>query len=368
MKRIMAKSNNQEAAKSFLIQKMVTHKVLDEQNKIVSYLNCSPRKISTPKMIMTNANWIPILGAPLISSKGSLIFRGGVQKADDQEGERALMGLYITNETFTGGRASFTVRFNDVELMSCAELVIRYDPLTQHTLNVGIPVNSYNLFGVREWRGGKWEQIAGVGQRDTLQPNKDYDISVVVDGSLLSLFVDGVETTRCNLPFPFSQSQAGLFFIGRHDIVVKSFEIQNQKPKAFVVMQFAAPYNDVYMEVIKSVCEELGVEVMRIDEAMGPGLIISDISQAILSSTIVIADISPLNANVFYEVGYAHGINKPTILIAEKGTKLPFDVSPFRTLFYENSIAGKNKLDNGLREYIKTVLNVRGATSKDTPG
>ena len=41
MKRIMAKSNNQEAAKSFLIQKMVTHKVLDEQNKIVSYSNCS---------------------------------------------------------------------------------------------------------------------------------------------------------------------------------------------------------------------------------------------------------------------------------------------------------------------------------------
>ena len=40
MKRIMAKSNNQKAAKSFLIYKMVDHKVLDEQNKIVSYLNC----------------------------------------------------------------------------------------------------------------------------------------------------------------------------------------------------------------------------------------------------------------------------------------------------------------------------------------
>ncbi len=44
MKRIMAKSNNQEAAKPFLIQKMVAHKVLDERNKTVSYLNCSPNE------------------------------------------------------------------------------------------------------------------------------------------------------------------------------------------------------------------------------------------------------------------------------------------------------------------------------------
>jgi hypothetical protein len=37
----MAKSNNQEAANLFLIQKIVGHKFLDEWNKIVSYLNCS---------------------------------------------------------------------------------------------------------------------------------------------------------------------------------------------------------------------------------------------------------------------------------------------------------------------------------------
>ncbi len=272
------------------------------------------------------------------------------------------MGLYITNETFTGGKARFKVRFKDIGPASCAELVIRYDPLTQSTLNVGIPAHSYSLFCVREWRGGSgnWEQIVGVGQRDTLESNRDYDISVSVNGSILALFVDGVEVVRCNLPTPFYQSQVGLFFVGKQDIQVKEFSVENQKPKAFVVMQFGAPYNDVYMEVIKSVCEELGVDVLRIDESVGPGLIVADISRAILSSSLVIADITPLNANVFYEVGYAHGINKPTILIAEKGTKLPFDVSPFRTLFYENSIAGKTKLDNGLREYIKSVLNTRG--------
>jgi len=55
-------------------------------------------------------------------------------------------------------------------------------------------------------------------------------------------------------------------------------------------------------------------------------------------------------------LGYAYALNKPTILIAEKGTKLPFDLYPFRTLFYENSIAGKKKLEDGLRNHLKAIF------------
>ncbi|MFZ4476031.1 MAG: hypothetical protein ACOYPR_12610, partial [Saprospiraceae bacterium] len=81
-------------------------------------------------------------------------------------------------------------------------------------------------------------------------------------------------------------------------------------------------------------------------------MILADITKQIYESKLIIAEISPVNANVFYEVGFAHALNKPTILIAEKSTKLPFDVSPFRTLFYENSIAGKKKIEEGLRKHI----------------
>ncbi len=92
------------------------------------------------------------------------------------------------------------------------------------------------------------------------------------------------------------------------------------------------------------------------DETYGPGLIISDISKQIIDSKIIIADITPANPNVYYEVGYAHALNKPTILIAEKPTELPFDVSPFRTLFYENSIRGKKQVEDGLRKHIQAIL------------
>jgi nucleoside 2-deoxyribosyltransferase len=59
---------------------------------------------------------------------------------------------------------------------------------------------------------------------------------------------------------------------------------------------------------------------------------------------------------VYYEVGYAHALKKPTILIAESPTQLPFDVSPFRTLFYENSIAGKAKVESGLKQHLEAIL------------
>ncbi len=121
-------------------------------------------------------------------------------------------------------------------------------------------------------------------------------------------------------------------------------------------MQFSSPYDELYKDVISVVCEELNLSVVRADETFGPGLIIADITRQLEESKIVIAEISPANPNVFYEVGYAHALNKPTILIAERSTKLPFDVSPFRTLFYDNSIAGKKKVEEGLRKYIKAAL------------
>jgi hypothetical protein len=64
----------------------------------------------------------------------------------------------------------------------------------------------------------------------------------------------------------------------------------------------------------------------------------------------------PNNPNVYFEVGYALVMKKPTILLARKGTSLPFDVAGFRVLFYEDSIGGKGKLEEGLRRHLAAIL------------
>ena len=96
--------------------------------------------------------------------------------------------------------------------------------------------------------------------------------------------------------------------------------------------------------------------MVRADEVNGPGFIIADIVREIAAAQLVIADISPTNPNVYFEVGYAFALAKPTVLLARKGTALPFDVAGFRVLFYEDTIGGKRKLEEGLRRHLDAIL------------
>ena len=68
------------------------------------------------------------------------------------------------------------------------------------------------------------------------------------------------------------------------------------------------------------------------------------------------AEITPPNQNVFYELGYAHALAKPTILLAERGKQLPFDISGYRVLFYDNTIGGKNQVEDGLKKHLTAIL------------
>jgi hypothetical protein len=302
---------------------------------------------------------LPIFGPPIVPLDGQLQFQGGRALVENQgqQVENAIMGLYISQKYFSGGKISATFIHDLVDEFSCSELVISYNPESGSTIHVGISRDPTVLVSVRGYDGkGKWENFGTGGSRAALVPGREFHIEATIHGSSFLVKCNGVELIKCQTPFSLQKRQAGLFVISKGNVTIKNYLLDNKRPQAFVVMQFSSPYNEVYIEVIRRVCEEVGIDVYRIDESPGTGIIINDIAQAIKESSLVIADISPLNANVFYEVGYAHGINKPTILIAERGTKLPFDVSPFRTIFYDNSISGKPRLERGLKEFLVNIM------------
>jgi hypothetical protein len=51
-----------------------------------------------------------------------------------------------------------------------------------------------------------------------------------------------------------------------------------------------------------------------------------------------------------------HALGKPTILLAERGKQLPFDISGYRVLFYENTIGGKKQVEDGLKKHLAAIL------------
>ena len=87
-------------------------------------------------------------------------------------------------------------------------------------------------------------------------------------------------------------------------------------------------------------------------------MIFQDIIRGLEEARVVIAEITPANKNVFDELGYAHALNKPTILLVEKGAeeKLPFDIRGYRCIIYEDSIAGKRHVQSELRNHLTSIL------------
>lgn len=130
---------------------------------------------------------------------------------------------------------------------------------------------------------------------------------------------------------------------------------------AFVIMPFAASFDSVYQNLIKPAVEQCGIHCVRADEE-SQGQIHAQMLQRIFESSVVITDISNLNANVFYELGVAHSSGCRTVVICEDNylPNVPFDIAPYRVLGYqrpsENNAAFDDETVQSLAAEIGTVL------------
>lgn len=74
------------------------------------------------------------------------------------------------------------------------------------------------------------------------------------------------------------------------------------------------------------------LKVVRADKIDQPGMISKQVIEYILKSRIVVADLSYLNPNVFYELALRHATGKPTVHIKRDEYSIPFDTNNFRTI------------------------------------
>lgn len=93
--------------------------------------------------------------------------------------------------------------------------------------------------------------------------------------------------------------------------------------------------------------------VVRADRISQPGITPNQMFQSIIDSDLVVADLTDHNPNVFYELAIRHMISKPSVLLVEVGTFIPFDIASLRVIQYDT-----NDLDTALeaREKIKEQI------------
>jgi hypothetical protein len=113
----------------------------------------------------------------------------------------------------------------------------------------------------------------------------------------------------------------------------------NPKPFVFVLMPFSDAFTDVYELGIKAACEDAGAYCERVDEQIFEGNILDRVYNQIAKADIIVAEMTGRNANVFYETGYAHALNKRVILLTQNADDIPFDLKPYPHIVYGSKIS-----------------------------
>jgi hypothetical protein len=132
-------------------------------------------------------------------------------------------------------------------------------------------------------------------------------------------------------------------------------------PRCFVIQPFddGGPYDKRYRDVLHQAIKDASLEPYRVDEDRASSIPIDDIENNIRTSEICLADITPDNPNIWYEVGFAFANDKPVVMICAKPrpTKPPFDVQHRHIIFYTlDSPSDFKKLQTEVTERLKAQI------------
>ena len=116
--------------------------------------------------------------------------------------------------------------------------------------------------------------------------------------------------------------------------------------------------------VLNKVLEKYDYELIIAHEIHSMGSIGDQLFTNIIGADLVISNLSGWNANVMYETAVAHSLGKPTIMICESGTELPFDLINDRTIFFEDTIEGTGAL---IEELDKKIPKISEDSTADNP-
>lgn len=136
-------------------------------------------------------------------------------------------------------------------------------------------------------------------------------------------------------------------------------ELLPQSNLVFVLMPFTENWSDyIWSKQIKPIVQGIdGASLIckRADELFGHD-VMQDIYESIVTASIIIADITNKNANVFYELGIAHSFGKDVILLSQGTEHIPFDLNRYRHCIYSNDGPGYEILNKYIPKAIKDIL------------
>ena len=129
----------------------------------------------------------------------------------------------------------------------------------------------------------------------------------------------------------------------------------------FAIMPFGGWFDGYYSSIYQPAINDAGLVPKRADDLYRPSTIVNDIWAYTRQAKLVLADLSGKNPNVFYELGLAHALAKPAILVAETMNDVPFDLRALRVIEYDKNEPNwgeslKEKITKAIREVLSAPL------------
>lgn len=127
----------------------------------------------------------------------------------------------------------------------------------------------------------------------------------------------------------------------------------------FVMMPFAQPLGGYYTTIYQPAIDRAKLKSVRADaEIYGTGKIVDQIWSGINAARVLVAELTGRNPNVLYELGIAHALHKPVVLVSSNEQDVPFDVRHVRVIYYDmRDPFWGNKLIEKVAENILSALN-----------
>jgi hypothetical protein len=132
----------------------------------------------------------------------------------------------------------------------------------------------------------------------------------------------------------------------------------------FVIMPFSEAWSAGTYAFIRRTVERLDApagtfHLYRADDIAEPGQITQQIKDSIANAHVTIADITNVNPNVMWELGYADGLGKTIVILNQSPGSSPFDMVDRRQVAYPPTLTGTDE-DNLLRHLIEALRTGHG--------
>jgi hypothetical protein len=119
-------------------------------------------------------------------------------------------------------------------------------------------------------------------------------------------------------------------------IAVRAAEALGRRESFFICPMDNEEVNHNYEYVIKPLVKQYQFDIQKVDEISHTREITGVILEAVKRCKFVIADLTEARPNCYYELGYAHALGKPAIILAKKGTPRHFDISTYKWNYWES--------------------------------